>query len=70
MLKCFLIIIISQSVIKPFQNQVYEDIIKQHNPQNLFTDNAFPPNEKSLYHSATRPECIIEGTVWKRASVC
>ena len=57
-------------VIKPFKDQVFEELSKQHNHENLFEDHVFPANANSLYYSSPRPSCIPqEEIVWKRASV-
>lgn len=42
------------SDILPYKNQIYEDLKRQHNAQNLFVDREFPAADKSIYHSGKR----------------
>ena len=41
---------------------MYEQLRQKHNPQNLFNDPEFPPNERSLYYTQKPPR----GVTWKR----
>ena len=49
----------------PFKGQKYEELRKQHGPDNLFEDPEFPANDKSLFYKRASP-----GTIeWKRPGV-
>jgi len=54
--------------VKSFENQVYDEIIKRHNRQNLFLDTKFPANQASLC-SYTSLNFDHKDIIWKRASV-
>ena len=56
--------------VKHFKNQVFENLKINHSRQNLFKDDLFPPEIKSLHYSKNPPEYFIKhNIVWKRASV-
>ncbi|XP_072033626.1 calpain-5-like [Amphiura filiformis] len=46
----------------PYKGQKYEDLRKQHGPDNLFEDPEFPANDKSLFYKRASPGNIE----WKR----
>ena len=49
----------------PFKGQKYEELRKQHGPDNLFEDPEFPANDKSLFYKRSSPGNIE----WKRPGV-
>jgi hypothetical protein len=51
--------------IRPYKNQDYEALKRQHNAQHLFVDPEFPANNKSIYHSGKR----IADVQWHRPTV-
>lgn len=50
---------------KPFKNQVFDDLLSQHDESNLFEDPEFPAEDSSMYFS-TRPP---NGIRWLRPKV-
>lgn len=51
--------------IRPYKNQVYEELKSKHNSTNLFVDNEFPATSKSIYHSGKR----LNDVQWLRPKV-
>ena len=55
----------NQDTIKPFRNQVYEDLLRRHDERNLFEDTLFPASNQSMYYSQRCPQ----GVKWLRPKV-
>lgn len=53
---------------KLFKGQNYEELKQRFSRDNLFIDDQFPPNDKSLYYSKNNPYALAN-IVWRRASV-
>ncbi len=51
--------------IRPFKNQVWENLKGKYNRNNLFEDPLFPTTNKSMYFTQPPPS----GVRWKRPSV-
>ena len=53
------------AIIKPFKNQVWENLRSRYNKNNLFEDPEFPATSRSLFVSKSPPTNIR----WKRPTV-
>ncbi|CAF5090285.1 unnamed protein product, partial [Rotaria sp. Silwood1] len=52
-------------ILHPYRNQIYSDLVRQHNVNNLFHDPEFPHNKSSLYYTPGFNR-TLDNVTWKR----
>ncbi|CAF0795249.1 unnamed protein product [Adineta ricciae] len=55
----------NQTILHPYRNQIYSELVQQHNSTNLFNDNEFPNRKSSLYYTPGFNR-TLDHVVWKR----
>lgn len=48
-----------------YRNQIYADLVRQYNADNLFKDPEFPTNKSSLYYTPGFNR-TLDNVTWKR----
>ncbi|CAF0773042.1 unnamed protein product [Rotaria sordida] len=54
-----------ETILHSYKNQIYSDLVRQHNFNNLFHDPEFPNNKSSLYYTSGFNR-TLDNVIWKR----